>query len=194
MIQLLINFSAVFAQAIDKPCSVESPAIIPWDEWSKASNGHLQLWEYLPQPVVKSIDVVRPIRGDRIESFKFSQDNISEFYRGISKAISPIVEASEIGYNSGHNESPRYLWDMSPNEINQVFHDFVEGMWYGLIISVVIIFLFAAQRCGSPGARFIGDPVEPLVKPYFISFNSESMSIPQNGQYLIFLETEKGLP
>jgi hypothetical protein len=40
----------------------------------------------------------------------------------------------------------------------------------------------------------MGVPVKPIVKTYFISFNSESISIPQNGQYLIFLETEKGLP
>jgi len=52
-----------------------------------------------------------------------------------------------------------------------------------------------AKRCerqGSAGA--ISDPLEPFVKPYFISLSSESISTPQNGQYLIFLEMDKGLP
>jgi hypothetical protein len=49
-----------------------------------------------------------------------------------------------------------------------------------------------SQRQGSAGA--ISDPLEPFVKPYFISLSSESISTPQNGQYLIFLEMDKGLP
>jgi hypothetical protein len=34
-----------------------------------------------------------------------------------------------------------------------------------------------AQRCGSPGAGFIGDPVEPLVRAYFIGSIPRSLHI-----------------
>jgi len=50
------------------------------------------------------------------------------------------------------------------------------------------------KQLRSPGAGDFGDPVQRIVKPYFVSFNSESISIPQNGQYLIFFGREKGLP
>ncbi len=142
MIQLPINFPAIFPKAINAPCTVESPTPIPRHEWLKVSNRYLQIWEYLPQLIVKNIEIFRPIRRDRIESFEFSQDNISESGRSNSKTIQTIIETSKISDNESHSKSASNFKSESNDNIDKLGHKFVKGLWIGLIISSIMFFIF----------------------------------------------------
>lgn len=141
----ILFISSLFAEMVKIPCMIESPMPIPRHKGFEVTNSGLQIREYLAEPLIKDIKIFRPIRRNGVESFQLRQDSIAECGGGNGKAIQAVVATSEISSNSGHNESPRYLWDMSPDEIDQILHDFAEGMWYGLI-AVFIMFLLSAQK------------------------------------------------
>lgn len=66
--------------------------------------------------------------NSRINILKGIHNLTSEFYRSVSESIFSVVEASEIEPNCRHNESARYLWDMSPCELHQIIHKFATGL------------------------------------------------------------------
>lgn len=139
MIALYVYFSTS-GTAIAEPCPIKKFTAIPRNEVSEFCNGGLKIRECLFQSVINGISFFGPFGGDRIKSLKFGQKNISEISGGSSKPIQTVVESGEIRHNKSHDKTPRYLWDMSPCEIDQVLHDFEEGIWYGLIISILFLF------------------------------------------------------
>lgn len=145
VIALYVDFSAS-GTAIAELCPIVKFLVIPGDEMPKFINGNLKIGECLSQTVIKGIKIFRPFGRNRIESFKFSQENISEIGRGNGKTIQAIVETGKIGDNASHDESSRYLPSESGDDIEEAGHKFVRGMWYGLIIAVIIFFIFAQRR------------------------------------------------
>ena len=135
---LLVNFSPIIAEAVNTPGSIKTLTAIPRQEWSKSSNGRLELWEYVYK---MTLNIGRPIGRNGIKSFEFSQENIAEGSRSDSKAISSIVKASEISPNSNHDKSTDNLPVVFNEDINQVVYKFVIGLWIGLIVSFLYYFL-----------------------------------------------------
>src|SRR3990167_2771462 len=87
-----------------------------------------------------TLDIGRPIGWDGIKSFEFSQENIAEGSRSDSKAISSVVKATEISPNSSHDNSANNLPVVFNEDINQVVHKFVIGLWIGLSVSFLYYF------------------------------------------------------
>ena len=135
---LLVNFSPIIAESVNTPGFIKTLTAIPRQEWSKFSNGRLELREYAYKI---TLDIGRPIGRDGIKSFEFGQENITEGSRSDSKAISSVVKASEISPNSNHDKSTDNLPVVFNEDINQVVYKFVIGLWIGLIISFLYYFL-----------------------------------------------------
>mgnify|MGYP001567545806 CR=1 FL=1 len=134
---LLVNFSPIIAETVNTPGSIKTLTAIPRQEWSKSSNGRLELWEYAYKI---TLNIGRPIGRGGIKSFEFGQKNIAEGSRSVSKAISSIVKAGEISRNSSHDKSANNLPVVFNEDINQVVHKFVIGLWIGLIVSFLCYF------------------------------------------------------
>ena len=97
----------------------------------------MELWEYAYKI---TLNIGRPIGRGGIKSFEFGQKNIAEGSRSVSKAISSIVKAGEISRNSSHDKSANNLPVVFNEDINQVVHKFVIGLWIGLIVSFLCYF------------------------------------------------------
>jgi len=142
--------------AVEIPCPIKTSSAIPSDGRSKSSYSLLQFRENVSQLAVERGDrnPIGPIRRDRIESLKFCQNNIPEDCGGSSLSISSVVQPEQISTDSSHNEGYRNLWNMNPEELDQLSHDISEGMWYGLIVIFVmfIMYLCPAQRKAQPTA------------------------------------------
>lgn len=139
IIALCINLSAC-GTAIAEPITIEAFTEIPRNESLELCNRGLKIRECLPQYVVNGERIFWPIGRDGIKPLEFAQKNISEFFGGSSETISPTIKLNEVSSDCSHNESPRYLWDMSHCEIDQFLHDFNVGMWYGLIAVFIMIY------------------------------------------------------
>jgi len=153
--------SSLFAEMVEIPCTLESPTPIKRHRWFEVINSDLQIWKYLVEPLIKDIKIFRPIRRNGVESFQLRQDSITECDGGNGEAIQAVVSTSEISNDKGHRKSTRNFPAILDDDISQIIHKLLKGALFGLIIS--LLYLLFAQRHGSPGAGFIGDPVEPLV-------------------------------
>ncbi len=129
---------------IVQPSTVESFSFEPTEMGSKFKYGSLDNGEFSLQNIANMRNAFGPIKRCWIQTFEFCQNGASEFFGSDSKTVSSVVKSSKIGNYSGHDESPRYLWDMSANEINQTFHDFLEGAFIALI--AINAFLFFSKR------------------------------------------------
>jgi len=157
--------SSLFAEMVEIPCTLESPTPIKRHRWFEVINSDLQIWKYLVEPLIKDIKIFRPIRRNGVESFQLRQDSITECDGGNGEAIQAVVSTSEISNDKGHRKSTRNFPAILDDDISQIIHKLLKGALFGLIIS--LLYLLFAQRYGSPGAVFIGDPVEPFVRHCF---------------------------
>lgn len=105
----------------------------------------LKIWEFFSEDMVDSHNIFGPIYRDGVKFIQFGIKSSPEFFCGNSKSISPTVELRKIGGNSGHNESSGYLWNMSSGELDQIVHDFTDGLKMGLVF-ILVVFLFGSHN------------------------------------------------
>ena len=134
-IVLFINFSPIFAEAIESPSIIKKSFAIERNKRPEFSNRYLQLWEYTSKVFV---NILRPICGNWIETFKYGMNFIMEFYRSFGMPISPAITVDNISSESSDQKSDYKLIHISDNKINHKEEEEDDDFWFWLIIFIAL--------------------------------------------------------
>ena len=98
-IALCIYFSTSSA-AVAKPCLIESPTFIPWNEWSKVIDCQLKVREFTPQ---KNLYIIRPNCDDRVNTFEFTCKFSPKVIASNGAPVFNVVPVNKVSTNNHDN-------------------------------------------------------------------------------------------
>jgi len=110
VIALLVNFSPVFAQAVNEPCFVEIRLLTPWQELSELSDSNLKFRKLFFQDSINHHFFGGPFGGDWIKTFQLGEDFCMEGRSGLVKSgfsVSPIGDVT--AKNSRQNGTDNFF-------------------------------------------------------------------------------------
>lgn len=133
---LLVNFSPVFAEAIDEPSVVEVFFFTGGKMLSEASDSGLKCGEFGTQEI---INVIGPIRGNRIQTFDNRKNQIMKIISsGDSAGFTPSPPANP-PYKTGHEDACSNFIKV----VDYIIHrPFLIATVSGIIFCILPVFFF----------------------------------------------------
>ena len=123
------------------------------DKTSEIRNSKLNVGNGLQDLIINSVCGKVQFNG-RIDTLEFGANKILEIYTSFCSTVFSAAEASEIKTDGGkdqgsgnwYNVTINYWNNVTADDFNQMIHDFVRGMLYGLIPIFIMFMCRFTQR------------------------------------------------
>lgn len=127
---LLINFSTVFAHAVDEPCFFEISLLTPRQELLELSDSNLKLRKLIFQDSINHHFFGRPFGGDWIEPFQFGENFCAEGRGCLVKSGFSVNTVSDISAKYSDKDASYNFLKVVDKKFDHPDSDFDWFWWF----------------------------------------------------------------